>query len=190
MANVNNPSGFRPLNGVCVRPPTKYRIETGYSEDLFIGDLVTLSSGYLVVATAGTDNPVLGAIVGFECRDGGMKEGGYYPDDSPYVWDALVADDPSQRFVAQDDGEGTPMAIGKLGLTGNAIFAHAGNKHSNISGQELDGSTFATGQAVTDQLRLIDIVEKPGNAWGANGEYVVEIHNHYLRQENNVDATT
>ncbi len=189
MANIDNPNGFHPLNGTCVRPPTAYPIEVTYSEDLFIGDLVALSGGYIVQGTAATDNALLGAIVGFECRDGGIKQGGYYPDDSAYTWYALVADDPGQRFVAQDDGAGTDIAQAHVGNTGIWIKG-TGNKNTNLSGHEMDGSSFTTGNAVTDGLRLIGLVDKPGNAFGDNAEWIVEIHNHQLRQENNVDATS
>ena len=191
MANTDNPMGFQLLNGVAVRPPTAYRIEgsegTAYATALYIGDMVALSSGYIVKATAGTANQLLGPIVGFECINGGLKEGGYYPASSAYNWNALVADDPSQRLVAQCDGGGT-LAQANIGGTLNIKITHAGSTVTNISGMEIDSS--AVSGAVTDQLRLIGLVDKPGNAWGANGEYIVEIHNHQLRQENNVDATT
>jgi hypothetical protein len=191
MANTDNPKGFSLLNGVAVRPPTAYRIEgsegTPYSENLFIGDMVVLASGYITKATAGTNNQLLGAIVGFECINGGIKAGGYYPDDSAYDWYALVADDPAQRYVAQCDGGGT-LAQANVGGTVNIKTTHAGSTTTNISGMEIDSS--AVSGAVTDQLRLIGLLNAPGNAWGANGEYIVEIHNHQLRQENNVDATS
>ena len=191
MANADNPMGFQLLNGVAVRPPTAYQIQgsegTAYATALYIGDMVTLTSGYVVKAAAGATNQLLGAIVGFECVNGGIKEGGYYPASSGYNWQALVADDPAQRFVAQCDGGGT-LALANRGGTVNIKLTHGGNIATNLSGMEIDSS--AVSAAVTDQLRLIDLVDKPNNAWGANGEYIVEIHNHQLRQENNVDATT
>lgn len=192
MANVDNPHGFRLLNGVCVKPPTAYRIEsaldsgTAYATALYIGDPVVLSSGYLIKATAGTANQILGVIVGFEC-DAGLKGGGYYPASSAYNWKALVADDPAQRFIVQDDSSGT-LTIANMGGTVNVVFTHAGNTSTNLSGAEIVSS--AVSGAVTDQCRIVGIVDIPGNAWGAAGEYIVEIHNHQLRQENNVDAVT
>ena len=189
MSNMDNPHGFSLLNGVAVRPPTPYRIQgsegTPYATALYVGDMVALSGGYIVKATAGTANPILGAIVGFESINGGIKAGGYYPASSTYNWIALVSDDPSQRYVAQCDGSGS-LTQANVGGTVNIKITHAGNTTTNLSGMEIDSS--AVSGAVTDQLRLIGLVNMPGNEWGANGEYVVEIHNHQLRQENNVDA--
>ena len=187
MANTDNPNGFRLLNQTGVKPPTAYPIEVTYATALYIGDMVTLSSGYIVIATEGTTNILLGPIVGFECRTGGLAQGGYYPASSAYTWYALVADDPGQRFVAQCNGGGT-LTVANIGDTCNIETATAGNTTTNMSGQEIDSATMDG--AVTDQLRLIGLVDQVGNAWGANGEYIVEIHNHYLRQENNVDAVT
>lgn len=178
MANTDNPMGFKPWDNKPLRV-TAYEIEDEYAADLFIGDMVTLSSGYIVVGTSATDNALLGAIVGFECTDGGMAEGGYYPSDSTYSWKALVADHPDQRFVAQCDGGGT-LTQANVGETVNMQDTHSGNTTTNLSGQEIDSS--ATDGAATDQLRLIGLVDKPGNAWGANGEYIVEIHDHVLGQ--------
>jgi len=189
MANDNRPQGFHAINSPQGSvQKTKYRIANAYDTNLFIGDMVTISSGTLVVATAGTTNILLGSIIGFECEEG-IDKAGYYPADSTDHYTAIVADDPNQMFTAQDDGTGNAIALTDIGVTGNLIATHAGNTATNLSGMEMDGSSFDTGQAVTDQLRLVDIVERVDNEVGANAEWVVKIHNHYYRQENNVDAT-
>lgn len=182
MANVDNPMGFKPYDNKPLRV-TPYRIEgsegTPYDTALYIGDMVTLTSGDVEIATAGDGNDLLGAIVGFECINGGMAEGGYYPADSTYDWIALVADDPMQRFVAQCDGGGT-LGQSDVGGLVNLKTTHSGDTDTNLSGQEIDSS--AVSDAKDQQLRLIGKVDKPGNAWGANGEYIVEIHLHSLRK--------
>ena len=189
MSNINAPRGFRPENIAGCRPPRRYRITASYATSLFTGDPVTLTSGYIVKATAATNNKLLGFISHFECADG-IQAQGYYPASSALTWYAYVYDDYNTRFVGQDDGDGTAMALDDIGKTGNLIFTHSGNTTTTLSGAELDGSSFSgTGQAVTDQLLLVDWVDRPGNEVGANAEWVVLIHNHYYRQENNVDAT-
>jgi hypothetical protein len=189
MANTNRPQGAQPINSPQGSvQTTAYRIENGYGTNLFVGDFVTLSGGYAIKATAGTNNKLLGAIVGFEC-DAGIDVAGYYPKDSTDNYKALVADAVDQRFIMQDDGDGTAMDLLDIGKTGNIITTHSGDTTTNISGMEADGSSFSgTGQAVTDQLRLVDIVDRPDNVAGANAEWIFTIHNHYYRQENNVDA--
>ena len=190
MANDNRPMGFHPINSPQGSvQKTAYRIEKTYATALYIGDMVTLSGGYIIKATAATANPLLGAIVGFEC-DAGMDDAGYYPASSTDNYKAIVADAVDQRFVGQDDGEGTAMDLLDIGKTGNLVFTHSGSTTTNLSGMEADGSSFSgSGQAVTDQLKLVDLVDRPDNVAGANAEWIFVIHNHYYRQENNVDAT-
>lgn len=194
MANVDNPNGFRPVHYQGMRGPTKYRIQgsegTPYATALYIGDPVALSGGYVIKATAGTGNILLGMISHFENRDSGLSGGGYYPASSSDDWYVYVWDDPHMRFIAQDDGVGNDIALTDIGNTGNIILTHGGNTSTNLSGAEIDGSSMDTGQAVTDQLILVDLVDMPGNAIGDNAQWVVGIHNHFYRQENNVDATT
>lgn len=188
MANTDNPCGFRPENAAGCRAPRRYRITANYNVALYAGDAVTLTSGYLVRATAATNNKVLGFISHFECEDGIQTEG-YYPASSSKTWYALVHDDPATRFIGQDDGVGIAMDLADIGKTGNLVCTHYGNTTTTRAGVEADGSSFSgTGQAVTDQLRLVDFVDKPGNVVGIHGEWVFEIHNHYYRQENNIDA--
>lgn len=190
MANDNRPMGFHPINSPQGSvQKTAYRIEKGYTTALYVGDPVTLSGGYIVKATAGTAHSLLGFIDSFEC-DEGMDVAGYCPASSANTYKAIVADAVDQRFVGQDDGEGTPMDLLDIGKTGNLVFTHSGSTDTNLSGVEADGSSFSgSGQAVTDQLRLVGIVDRPDNVAGANAEWVFTIHNHYYRQENNVDAT-
>lgn len=186
MANIDNPTGFKPLNGK-VLSEEAYVIENTYGTALYIGDPVVLSSGYLVKATAGTDNQILGHITRFECDELGIKAGGYYPASSAYNWKAIVADNPFQKFIAQCDGGGT-LSVANVGSTVNLKLTHSGNTSTNMSGAEVDSS--ATDGAVTDQYRIVGLAPGVNNAWGANQDLVVEIHNHQLRQENNVDATS
>ena len=182
MANDNNPCGFKPKNVAGVRPPGKYRIEVTYGTSLFIGDPVDLSGGYVIKATAGAGHPVLGIISHFECADG-MQYGGYYPASSTRTYYAYVNDDPSTIFVGQDDGAGTAMDLLDINKRGDFVFTDSGDTDTNLSGAELDGSTFSgTAGGATSQCRILDLVDKPGNAAGANGEWEFVIHNHRLNQ--------
>ena len=54
MANVDAPNGFTPAShmyGGIIRPK-KMRIASGTSAAIFSGDVVTLSSGYIIQGTA------------------------------------------------------------------------------------------------------------------------------------------
>lgn len=183
MANENGPMGFRPANESRTNPPTRYKIESGYSEDLFIGDAVTLSSGYLIIATAGTGNPILGFIHSFE-KIGYDSVGlpGYFPDDATGEWYANVWDDPDAVFIGQSDGVGTAISQAHVGNMGSLIYTHAGNTTTNLSGQEIDESTVSGAGAAGSQIILLGLVPTPNNAFGYNGEYFFKIHNHFLNQ--------
>ena len=182
MANVDRPMGFHPVEPVL--RITKYRIEAEYATALYIGDPAALVSGYINKATAGSGNSVLGFIVGFEC-DQGIKEGGYYPASSTDAWWALVADHPDQRFIGQDDGDGTAMSLAHVGNWGSLIFTHSGSTDTNLSGAELDGSDFSGGaETRVDQMQLIGLAETPDNEAGANANWIVQIQRHQLRIAN------
>jgi len=59
MANVNDPNGFTPafhLSGGTIRP-SEFAIQSGATGDIFSGDVVKLSSGY-VLQSGATDAPL------------------------------------------------------------------------------------------------------------------------------------
>jgi len=60
MANVNDPNGFTPafhLSGGTIRP-SEFAIQSGATGDIFSGDVVKLSSGY-VLQSGATDAPLV-----------------------------------------------------------------------------------------------------------------------------------
>lgn len=180
MANVDNPNGFTPvrhLTGGVIRA-NEYGIATDYGTAIFTGDLVYLDSdtGKIEVATA-TVAAVLGVFAGcqFTKENGEIVYSPYWPAAQATLGNAdgiaYVYDDPNIVFAAQHDGTGA--------VTGNgALFdltATAGNTATGRSKQEID-----TDASTVDLLRQIRLVPKPDNAWGANAEVEVVIHNHNL----------
>ena len=69
----------------------------------------------------------------------------------------MVADDPTQLYVAQEDGDTTSLNIYAVALNAAAIATHAGSTNTGLSGMEIDSSTAATGAgtAVTLPLRIL-----------------------------------
>jgi len=66
MANVNDPNGFTPayhISGGTIRP-SEFAIQSGATGDIFSGDVVKLSSGYVLQGGA-TDAP-LGVFYGVQ----------------------------------------------------------------------------------------------------------------------------
>jgi hypothetical protein len=89
----------------------------------------------------------------------------------------MVYDDPEQKFIVQSDDATEPAAQTACGLNYN-IVATAGNSSYKASRMELDGSSGATDSVLP--LRLLDIVQAPDNAFGAQAKCVVKINNHQL----------
>lgn len=177
MANADNPRGFQPLrhrSGGVIRP-NEYRIADDYNTAIFTGDLVKLvAGGGIEVAAAG--NRVVGVFVGchFVNDSGEQKFSKHWPASQSvqgsYAY-GYVIDDPNVSFRVQADGAVTADDVGQLA---DMISTHAGSTTTGQSGQEVNSST-GTGTA---QLRIIDKVADPENAWGANVELEVLIWEH------------
>ena len=69
----------------------------------------------------------------------------------------MVADDPTQLYVAQEDGDTTSLNIYAVALNAAAIATHAGSTGTGLSGMEIDSSTAATGAgtAITLPLKIL-----------------------------------
>jgi len=179
MANADNPRGFTPvrhLTGGTIRA-NEYRIADDYATAIFAGDLVKLvAGGGIEVAAAG--DRVLGVFQGchFVNDSGEQVFNKYWPAaqsvQGSYGY-AYVYDDPNIVFRAQADGA---VAAADVGQLADMISTHAGSTGTGRSGQEVN-STTGTGTA---QLRILDLVKDPENAWGANVELEVQIYEHEL----------
>lgn len=197
MANDSVPRGLYPLN-FNIQQAHVYRVATG--ADIFLYMPVAIgATGYVARAEITTQNTViLGVAVGFA----GTKKSGLATND-PFL-DAsdltpptpssdtgdryvLVADDPNQEFLVQEDTGGTALAIADIGASADLLYRGAsgdvtnGNVDSGWANLELDASTIAatTGGAVT-VLRLHDAVNTDGteNAVGDYAKWVVRITHH------------
>jgi len=192
MANGNAARGLIPLrhkngapyNGAC----TLYYIGTGDANNIFVGDPVIVSGSGdangvpgVILATAGATNYITGAVVGVpklasndlftNYRAGGT---------AAYL---LVADDPDLVFEIQEDGLGAPLAVTDISENADLIAA-AGSTYTGASGWMLDSSTHGTG--ATKQLRILGLEQRPDNAIGAYGKWLVEINLHSQRNATGV----
>lgn len=86
-----------------------------------------------------------------------------------------VADHPDQYFVVQADGSDLDTQT-DIGLN-YANLATADNTVYNTARMELDSSTGSSTDA-SRVLKLIDIVRRPDNAFGAQVDCIVKINNH------------
>uniref|UniRef100_A0A6M3KZK1 Putative structural protein n=1 Tax=viral metagenome TaxID=1070528 RepID=A0A6M3KZK1_9ZZZZ len=151
MANTDRPHGFSPVGAILrVRP---YHIEA--ATILYIGDAVELQAdGYIETCTAG-DLAIIGVSRGYSS--------------STASDDILVYDDTEQTFEAQDNASAT-LAITSLGSNFDHV-AGSGSTVTFISAHEIDASTASN---ATGTWVLLDLVNRPDNAWGTWGDYVVQ----------------
>lgn len=197
MSNVNKPQGLTPwqyLNGAPWNAGGRvYCIpDTDDTNAFAIGDPVVLDGGSdgagvptITLATAGTGNPVLGAIVS---GAGALSYGSSYgvPAESPIVIPAtktrnyyvLVADDPSIIFLAQEEATGTAFTAAEVGLNANLV---AGANNGYISGWQIDRTSPGTGSTL--QVKLMRLAQMPGgtNTFGDYAKWLVLINNHVFK---------
>ena len=180
MANVNKPFGFRPVgktgSNYDNQGLTQYKISNNYNTNLFQGDAVTLSGGYLAIATAG--NPVVGVFQGCYYVDptsGKPTWKNYYPGSVNITAGKIMADvidDPSQLFIVQVDESVAQTDVGK-----NAdVVGTGGSTTTGVSTMELDSSTIAKTAALN--LKIVGLWDVPGNEFGTNAVVVVKINEH------------
>ena len=184
MANPDAAFGFReynPLGHASTGDIRRYRKGTA-APAIFIGDAVTTTGigdtdefTTPIVEQADADNPLLGVCVGVDVRS---------PDNLTNVFTAsgtadfvFINVDPNQLYIIQEDSDGGALAKEDVGLNIDLIPG-TGSTVTGISAMEIDSD--ASKGTATAQLRLIRILEKPGNALGANAIWVVKLNEHEL----------
>jgi len=162
MANVNDPNRFTPayhLSGGVIRA-SEFAIQSGATGDIFSGDVVKLSSGY-VLQSGATDAP-LGVFQGVQ----------YTATDGTPVWSrkwssgtstlgsadakAYVYSDPNIVYEAQSTGTPTQASVGAI----YTISTTAGDDN-NLRSKEGVTTTTTSGIA-----RVIGFVDTPDNSIG------------------------
>lgn len=192
MPNANRPSGLAPVNNLLTGSYNGqariYSIAYNYNTALYIGDPVK-SSGTadangvagIVLAAAGTGQPIRGVIVGIGRSEGLLANPAnldrtYYPAGGDGVntpWYALVVDDPNVIFEVQESaGTLTAADIG----ANVQLVSGAGNGF--LSGWVIGGTSSTN---AGDQIRLLGLVRRADNSFGPYAKHLVMINNHELR---------
>ena len=193
MANVNKPSGFTPsqyLNGSEWSGQARlYSIAAAYATALYIGDPVISSgtadaNGVPGIILAAATGAIRGVIVGLGTQEGLITNPSnlditYRPAAATTKdWFALVVDDPNVLFEIQEKANTVQLAATEIGLNQVPILA-AGNGF--IGGWLLASTTDATAATTaTLPLRLMGLVRRHGNGFGAYAKHLVKINVHEL----------
>ena len=182
MANVDKAFGLRPLGNLSATGAQKqygYNIADNQSGAIYQGDLVTLSSGYIVKYDSTLHTVAVGVFNGCFYTDptsGKPTLKNYYPGSvnitTGYIT-ADVIDDPNQLFLIQADED---VVQADIGLNANIAYA-AGSTTTGVSGTELDSSTVANTAGLV--LKIVGNYTAPNNTLGANHvDVVVKINAH------------
>lgn len=193
MANANRPSGFSPvqyLNGSPWNGQARiYSIAAAYATALYIGDPVKSSgtadaNGVPGIVLGATTGALRGVIVGLGSAEGLIANPKnlditYRPAAAQATdWYAMVVDDPQVLFEVQENANGTALAATEIGL--NTISV-SGTGSGFVSGWMLASATDATpATTATLQLRLMGLVRRQQNAFGAYAKHLVKINVHEL----------
>lgn len=192
MANENRPAGFIPreyLNGAPWNGQARlYSIAAAYGTALYVGDPVISSSsadanGVPGIARGVGTGALRGVIVGLGKTPGGFFNPSnlditYRPANDPAVWYAAVVDDPNVLFEIQEESNGTQLTAAEVGLNQISL---AGTGNGFVSGWQVRSTSGATAATTaTLQLRLMGLVQRPGNAFGAYAKWLVQINVHEL----------
>lgn len=162
MANTNAPNGFTPayhMSGGTIRP-SEFAIASATNASIFSGDVVNLSSGYVIQGTA-TGTP-LGVFAGVEytATDGSVVFSKHWTADTATLGSAdakaYVYADPDIVYEAQSTGTPSQASIG----TTNTISTTAGN---TSTGRSKEGVTTTTSSGIAT---VVGFKDTPDNSIG------------------------
>lgn len=193
MANANTPRGIQPYAYAWGAPYNgavrTYYVPVGNPTALYLGDpvqLVTASSDgngvpTAEIATAGGGAYVLGAFMGIS-NNAGQATITLLQGQTPYLAAGqaayiYVSDDPFLLYEVQEDSVGGAMVSGASGRNVDLI-AGAGSTVTSFSGWQLDSSTLAVTNTL--QMRIIQMLQQPDNAVGANAKWLTKINLHTM----------
>ena len=167
MANTNKPDGFTPayhMYGGVIRP-AKMRIESETNASIFSGDVVNLSSGYVIQGTAtGTPAGVFYGVY-FTATDGTPTFSKVWTADTATQGgadaEALVYNDPGIVYEAQFTA-GTP-AVSFIG----SKYTLSTTAGSTTNGRSKEGVTATTATGVG---LCVGCASQPSNEIGSHAK--------------------
>lgn len=185
MANKDNAFGLLPVE--LFKGAHLYAFATANGAAIYLNSLVEHNgtsyatkkgSGIpgCAVEETGAAGSLLGSIVSL--FDSNMDPIKYLPvttaGDGIVAGYAMVADDPHQLFLAQEDGDTTPIAAASIGLNADMVGT-GGSTITGRSTQEIDSDTVA--DTVTLALNIREAHEKDtiNSAWC---RFIVTINAH------------
>lgn len=184
MANRDAPSGLKVLKhltGGEQNRLSRYHIATALASNIYRGDPVIPVNTSKNINVAAAGNRLQGVFDGVMYIDsnGDVQFRPRWATGTTLktgtVSDAFVYDDPDTIFEIQAAGS---IVAADIGTFMDVTMATSGNNATGQSGCEIDQTTIGT----TDgQLKVLDLIERCDNAYGANAKVAVLINEHYSR---------
>lgn len=180
MANVNSAMGLRAakhFNGGVVRL-SEYQIASAYNTSIFSGDLVKVTGTTKQIAQSAANDRSVGVFYGCQYQDtaGNLIFSRYWPASTTVLTGsttlAWVYDDPRILFEVQAS---TSLAAADIGTTGDVVVG-TGSTTTGTSAGQLDTTGLAT--SGTKNLKVVQLVNRPDNAFGTNAKVHVLIAKH------------
>jgi hypothetical protein len=179
--SVDRPYGLQPVNliggQVFAGSTRSLPIQYAYATDIFYGDFVVLSRGFITRASVSTGtgvNQVTGVFLGCSFTDPVTKQkrfSQYWPA-STLAGDAVavVCDDPDTVFKAVVCSSGTTVASGALALVGTNL-SMVNNTGSTATGNSANAVLAPTATPVTTILpvRCVGVVDDTAISVSATG---------------------
>lgn len=185
MANSDTPFGLIPRRYVSGAPyngaANKYYIPaTDTDAAVYVGSLVKLTGGAdadgipVVTGNVASGNPVVGVVVAVVPTTADSLT---YRANSTARY-VMVADDPNLLFEVQEDSDGGALAATAAGATCMLVGFTSGSTVTGRSSIELDSSNVSETSDTDDDVRIIQLVQRPDNAVGANAKWLVRLNVH------------
>lgn len=185
MANANTAFGLRPVrylsgapyNGAC----NMYCIPATDGTACYIGSLVKPAGSAdangigTVTSNVATGASVLGAVIGVVMD---TRESLLYRAASTlrYVY---VSDDPNLVYEVQDDGA-SALAATNCWMAADLTSFTSGNTGSGLSSTVISCASVTASGDQTEDVILTGLVQRPTNAFGTFGKWLVRLNNHFF----------
>jgi hypothetical protein len=89
-----------------------------------------------------------------------------------------VCDDPNVLFEVQEDSDGGALAATAAGGTATLTGFTSGSTATGLSAIEIDSSGLSETSDTDDDVRIIQMVQRPDNEVGANAKWLVRLNVH------------
>ena len=192
MANPNTPQGIRPINDngtTYTGQGTLVAFPASQAANIFIGDPIVALGGtdafgvpLVGIATAGANQPVIGALMGIQNGPSGSgvtvtRDLPIYRQGGILNYGLAVIGDHNQLFIIQEDSVGGAITQAVAGFANGNLVAGAGNTITGVSGWQLQSSSVAAAANPTFQLKILGLSRGPYNAIGAYADWIVKLNN-------------